>query len=55
MQHYSDQLFCLLQHTLPQHKMSRLIGKIAEAKTPWLKNVLIKQAIRTYKIDLSIA
>ena len=55
MQHYSDQLFCLLQHALPQHKMSRLIGKIAEAKTPWLKNVLIKQAIRTYKIDLSIA
>lgn len=40
---------------LPQHTLSRLIGKIAEAKTPWFKNLLIKQAIRTYKIDLSVA
>ncbi len=51
----ANQLFCLLQKLLPQHKLSRLIGKLAEAKTPWLKNLLIKQAIRTYKIDLSIA
>ncbi len=55
MQSNSDKLFCLLQKVLPQHKLSRLIGKLAEAKTPWLKNLLIKQAIRTYKINLSIA
>ncbi|MBQ0721549.1 MAG: phosphatidylserine decarboxylase [Gammaproteobacteria bacterium] len=55
MQSYSDTLFCLFQKVVPQHKLSRLIGKVAEAKTPWLKNMLINQAIRTYKIDLSIA
>jgi len=55
MQSNADKLFCLLQKVLPQHKLSRLIGKLAEAKTPWLKNLLINQAIRTYKIDLSIA
>lgn len=55
MQSHADKLFCLLQKVLPQHQLSRLIGKLAEAKTPWLKNLLIKQAIRTYKIDLSIA
>ncbi len=55
MQSYSDNLFCLLQKMLPQHTLSRLIGKLAEAKSPWLKNLLIQQAIRTYNIDLSIA
>ena len=55
MQSNADKFFCLLQKALPQHKLSRLIGKLAEAKTPWLKNLLINQAIRTYKIDLSIA
>lgn len=55
MQSNADKLFCLFQKVLPQHKLSRLIGKLAEAKNPWLKNLLINQAIRTYKIDLSIA
>lgn len=55
MQSNADKLFCLLQKALPHHQLSRLIGKLAEAKTPWLKNLLINQAIRTYKIDLSIA
>ncbi|OUS12382.1 phosphatidylserine decarboxylase [Gammaproteobacteria bacterium 53_120_T64] len=55
MPSYSDTLFCLFQKVIPQHKLSRLIGKFAEAKTPWLKNTLINQAIRTYNIDLSIA
>lgn len=55
MQNYSDSLFCLLQKILPQHQLSRLIAKVAEAKTPWLKNALIRQFIRSYSIDLSIA
>jgi len=55
MQSFSDKLFLLFQKAVPQHKLSRLIGKVAEAKTPWLKNLLINQAIRTYQIDLSIA
>ena len=55
MQSFSDKLFFLFQKAVPQHKLSRLIGKVAEAKTPWLKNLLINQAIRTYQIDLSIA
>jgi len=55
MQNYSDKLFCFFQKVIPQHGLSRLIAKIAEAKTPWLKNTLIRQFIRTYDIDLSIA
>ncbi|PCJ36808.1 MAG: phosphatidylserine decarboxylase [Cellvibrionales bacterium] len=55
MPSYSDKTFFLLQKIMPQHQLSRLIGKVADAKTPWLKNLLIRQAIRTYNIDLSIA
>jgi len=55
MPSYSDKIFFLFQKIIPQHQLSRLIGKVADAKTPWLKNLLIHQAIRTYNIDLSIA
>lgn len=47
--------FVALQRILPQHILSRLGSSLAEAKTPWLKNFLIEQFIRTYNIDMDEA
>ncbi|EKD71340.1 MAG: hypothetical protein ACD_46C00207G0002 [uncultured bacterium] len=46
-------IFSYLQYLLPQHLLSELAGKLADAKTPWLKDFLIKQFMRTYHINLS--
>ena len=47
--------FIILQHLLPQHLLSRLVGKLAECRLPWLKNVLIRRFIAQYKVDMSEA
>ena len=48
-------LFILLQYLLPQHGLSRLLGKLANCKSPrWFVNYLLNLFIRHYKIDLSI-
>ncbi|MDG2460909.1 MAG: archaetidylserine decarboxylase [Luminiphilus sp.] len=45
-----------LQAILPQHWLSRLIGKLAQLEQPlWLKNVLIRTFMRRYGIDLTDA
>ncbi len=50
-----DRLFLLLQHLLPQHGLSRLMGRCAESERVWLKNLLIRAAIRRFRIDLQSA
>jgi phosphatidylserine decarboxylase len=35
--------------------LSRILGKLANSKITWLKNFLIKYAIKYYKIDMSLA
>ncbi len=50
-----SQLFAALQRVLPQHGLSRLMGRIAASETPWLKDMLITQFARAYKVDLSEA
>ena len=47
--------FVALQRIVPQHGLSRLGSLLAEARTPWLKNALIKQFIRTYDVNLDEA
>jgi phosphatidylserine decarboxylase len=47
--------FIALQRLVPQHGLSRLGSTLAEATTPWLKNALIKQFIRTYNVNLDEA
>lgn len=47
--------FIILQHLLPQHLLSRLVGRVAECKAPWLKNLLITRFIKHYKVDMSEA
>ena len=47
--------FCALQKCLPKRFMSKILGQLAEAQTPWLKNALIKMFMKAYSIDLDEA
>jgi phosphatidylserine decarboxylase len=49
------QLSTLWQFILPQHLLSKLAGLLCESTLPWLKDLLINQFIRHYKIDLQTA
>jgi len=45
-----------LQAVLPQHLLSRLVGKLAQLERPvWLKNLLIRSFMKRYDIDLTEA
>lgn len=44
-------LFCLLQACLPQILLSKLLGALAESKTPWIKTLFIRIFCRLYTID----
>lgn len=46
-------LFILLQRIVPQHGLSRLIGKLAECRISSIKNCLIRQFIRHFQVDMS--
>ncbi len=46
-------LFIIFQYLLPQHLLSRLVGKLAESKL--LKKLLINIFIRRFRVDLSQA
>lgn len=47
-----DTAFIILQHLLPQQLLSRLVGRLAECRTPWLKNLLIRRFISHYQVDM---
>ena len=47
--------FAALQRVTPQHTLSRLGGRLAEAERPWLKNALIKHFINIYNINMEEA
>ena len=48
-----NSLFILLQRLVPHHLFSRLVGSIAESRTGWLKNLVIKTFVRIYNVDMS--
>ncbi len=50
-----DKLFILLQHLLPQHLLSRLIGALAECHTPRVKNTFIGWFAGRYGVNMSEA
>lgn len=50
-----QKIFIFFQHVLPQHGLSRLIGRLAECETVWFKKALINWFIKRYKIDMSLA
>lgn len=43
------------QYLLPQHLLSRLVGKLAFCRWPWLKNALIRRFVKRFGVDLSEA
>lgn len=47
--------FVFAQHLLPQHFLSRVLGKIADSQWPTLKNFLIRRFVQKYQVDLSCA
>ena len=48
-------IFVAIQRLLPKHWLSRQIGRIAQSHCVPLKNLLIKLAIRVFRIDLADA
>lgn len=50
-----DNLFILFQHLVPQHLLSRLVGGIADSKTPWIKDRFIRWFAKQYRINMSEA
>lgn len=52
---HRTELFIALQRILPKHFLSRVIAKLAESKNRMLKNFLIKQAIKTFDINMNEA
>ncbi len=48
-------LFLAFQYLVPQHTISRWVGKLADSKISLIKNGLIRLALRHYKIDVSTA
>lgn len=51
----NDKLFIKLQHWVPQHPLSRLIGKIANSNNNLIKNTFIEWFIKRYQVDMSLA
>lgn len=45
-------MFVLLQHLLPQHALSRLIGWLAGIRTPWIKNLLVRGFVRAFRPEM---
>ena len=47
--------FVALQHVLPQHALSRLLGAVADSRQRHVKQLLIKAFVAAYGVDLSEA
>ncbi|MBT5484385.1 MAG: phosphatidylserine decarboxylase [Gammaproteobacteria bacterium] len=48
-------LFIFFQHLAPQHLLSRLAGKLADASTPALKNFMIRKFVKRYGVNMAEA
>lgn len=51
----NDKLFIKLQHWVPQHALSRFVGKIANSNNGFIKNTFIEWFIKRYQVDMSLA
>lgn len=47
--------FSLGQYPLPHHCISRWVGRLADTRTPWLKNAFIRWFVKRYQVDMSEA
>ena len=48
-------IFIIAQYIVPQHLLSRLVGKIADCEWPWLKNAFITRFIDRYNVNMDEA
>lgn len=48
-------LFILFQHLVPQHLLSRLVGRLAACEIPWIKNPFIRWFAKKYQINMQEA
>ena len=53
--HLKKQIFIRAQRVLPQHQLSRVVGKIAASENPLLRAAVIQAFKTRYGIDMSIA
>ncbi|MEO6698611.1 MAG: archaetidylserine decarboxylase [Paraperlucidibaca sp.] len=47
-----DRLRTSVQYLLPQHGLSRLVGKLAASTTPWIKDTFIQRFASRYNVDM---
>ncbi len=50
-----QRLFVLLQYVLPHHLLSYLMHQLTRSEWGWLKNLMIKQAIKLYRVNMEEA
>lgn len=50
-----NELFALLQRLLPQHALSRLAGRLASSRRPWLRKPFVHGFARFYGVDMTEA
>ena len=55
MNDFLAEWFVALQRLTPQHQLSRLVSKLAESTHPRTKNLLIRQFIKTYNVNMDEA
>ncbi|MBE0506521.1 MAG: phosphatidylserine decarboxylase [Marinospirillum sp.] len=48
-------VFAYSQYLLPQHLLSRLVGKLADCRIGWIKNTLIQNFAKRYQVNMSEA
>jgi len=48
-------LFAGIQYPLPHHLISRMVGYLAQCRIGWLKDLLISQFIKVFKVDMEEA
>lgn len=47
--------FILFQHLVPQHAVSRMVGRFAASEVPWLKSLLIRRFIAAFGVNMDEA
>lgn len=50
-----DKLFILFQYLVPQHLLSRIVGRLAECTNSRIKNWIIQRFIKQFDVDMSEA
>ncbi len=50
-----DKLFILFQYVVPQHLLSRAVGRLAECTNSRIKNWIIQRFIKQFNVDMSEA